>query len=195
MFRHVCPAPGPAMGPADDPVRPEEGRQPEGVWKTAARDVALIETVNSILSGSGPASRSLPDLRVSARRAFWHVPSTSPGPGMNPRRRLSRRRSDRLFAHTVQRIRLEAIARGEIQPLSLREFCFQWRLQDRGHVHFEDFIVSWPLLEAEMLELGGEEPSAKAAIGDARGRISGPPGENEGVSGQVASAEVPDGKW
>jgi len=97
---------------------------------------------------------------------------------MKPRRRLSRRLSDRLFAHTVQRMRLEAIARGEIQPLSLREFCFQWRLQDRGHVHFEDFIVSWPLLEAEMLEIGMEEPSEEEETGDAGVRISGPPGED-----------------
>lgn len=75
-------------------------------------------------------------------------------------------------------MRLEGIARGEIQPLSLREFCFQWRLQDRGHVHFEDFIVSWPLLEAEMLELGWEEPSEVEDMGDARAMISRPPGED-----------------
>ena len=83
---------------------------------------------------------------------------------MIARRRPSRRRMDRVLAHTIQRVRLEGIARGEIEPLSFRELCFQWRLEDRGSVHFEDFIVSWPLLEAEMLEIRMEEHSGDEAM-------------------------------
>ena len=67
--RHVPPASSPATAAADDPARPEEGRQPEGVWKTTARDVDFAETVISNLSGRGPASRALPDFGVSPQGA------------------------------------------------------------------------------------------------------------------------------
>ena len=53
---------GGSNAPGGDPARPEaQGRQPEGAWKTATRDVDLVETVKlSNSTGRGPASRALP---------------------------------------------------------------------------------------------------------------------------------------
>ncbi len=68
---------------------------------------------------------------------------------MKPRRRTSRRLTDRAFAESLQRIRLDAIARGEAEPICPREQYFQWTLKSRGRADPADYIVPWPLLVAE----------------------------------------------
>ncbi len=45
----------------------------------------------------------------------------------------------------AQRLRLEGVARGELEPRSPREACFQGMIQDGGRFPTRDFIVS-PLL-------------------------------------------------
>ena len=63
---------------------------------------------------------------------------------MFPRRpsRLHRRNAMLMAA---QRLRLEGIARGELEPLCAREACFQGMIQDGGGFPMRDFIVS-PIL-------------------------------------------------
>ena len=71
---------------------------------------------------------------------------------MKPRRR-SRLDHTRARSRTLQRIRLERIARGEAEPVSEREEHYQWTLQHVGHADPADFIVPWPLLLVETVEL------------------------------------------
>ncbi|MFC7377995.1 hypothetical protein [Brevundimonas sp. GCM10030266] len=63
-----------------------------------------------------------------------------------------RRRNAMLMA--VQRLRLEGIARGEYEPRSLREACFQGMILDGGRLPMRDFIVSPALFLLEDQEAG-----------------------------------------
>lgn len=67
----------------------------------------------------------------------------SPGP----------RRRDRLFAHALQRVRLEMLMRGQAEPVGPREGLFMAALHAGDRPDPEDFIVSAPLLMAEAVEM------------------------------------------
>jgi len=75
----------------------------------------------------------------------------SPGP----------RRRDRLFAHALQRERLDMLSRGEAEPVGPRETLFVAALQAGDRPDPEEFILSATLLLAEALALQA------ARVGDA----------------------------
>jgi hypothetical protein len=86
---------------------------------------------------------------------------------MNARRPAHARRKDALYRR-VQRIRLDQIADGSMQPRYPREQYFLWTLQARGRVRYDDFIVSGLLFLAEMEiakmdEASADEPPALTA--------------------------------
>jgi hypothetical protein len=67
---------------------------------------------------------------------------------MRPRR-PARARQDQLFAYALQRHRLELIAAGRANPLCERERLFLHAVQTRRRPAFADYILPWPLLQAE----------------------------------------------
>ena len=59
---------------------------------------------------------------------------------MKTRRPARVRRRDALY-RTIQRLRLDRIARGEIEPRFDREHYFLWTLQARGRADYADFLI------------------------------------------------------
>ena len=85
---------------------------------------------------------------------------------MKPRRPARARRQDAL-SRVIQRLRLDRIAAGSLEPAGPRERYYLWTLQACGRVRAADFIVSGLLFMAETeerklaLEAAGEgAPSA-----------------------------------
>jgi len=70
---------------------------------------------------------------------------------MSPRHPSRRRRRNAMLM-AVQRLRLEGIARGECEPRSAREACFQGMIQAGGAFPMRDFIVSPILFLLEDME-------------------------------------------
>lgn len=67
---------------------------------------------------------------------------------MRARRPARARRRD-AFYRAVQRIRLDRIAEGSLEPRFDREHYFLWTLQARGRADYADFIVPGLLFMAE----------------------------------------------
>lgn len=74
---------------------------------------------------------------------------------MRPRS-IGPRRRDQLFAHALQRTRLEMLMRGEVQPHGPRESLFVAALEAGDRPDPNEFIVSWTLLMAEAVTLQAE---------------------------------------
>ena len=70
---------------------------------------------------------------------------------MIPRHPSRLRRRDAILM-AAQKLRLEGIARGEYEPRSLREACFQGMILDGGGLPMRDFIVSPVLFVLEDIE-------------------------------------------
>ena len=66
-----------------------------------------------------------------------------------PPRRPARARHDKLFAYALQRHRLELIASGRAKPLCERERLFLHAVKARRRPVYADYILPWPLLQAE----------------------------------------------
>lgn len=64
-------------------------------------------------------------------------------------RRPARLRRRDAFYRTVQRLRLERIADGSLEPRYAREHYFLWTLQSRGRADYADFILPSLLFLAE----------------------------------------------
>jgi hypothetical protein len=77
----------------------------------------------------------------------------SPGP----------RRRDRLYAHALQRARLDMLSRGEADPVGPRETLFVAALRAGERPDPEEFIVSAPLLRAEAMTLRDTREAAREA--------------------------------
>ena len=67
---------------------------------------------------------------------------------MRARRPARRRRRD-AFYRAVQRIRLDRIAEGSLEPRFDREHYFLWTLRARGRADYADFILPGLLFIAE----------------------------------------------
>ncbi len=80
----------------------------------------------------------------------------SPGP----------RRRDRLFAHALQRARLEMLSRGEAEPVGPRETLFVAALRAGDRPDPEEFILSATLLLAEAMTLQAARDSDGPADDD-----------------------------
>ncbi|RZI98122.1 MAG: hypothetical protein EON90_14615 [Brevundimonas sp.] len=92
---------------------------------------------------------------------------------MKPRRQ-SRRVYARAFALTLQRLRLEGIARGELKPLCVREEFFLRALRERGRADPADFIIPHPLLLLEAMREREESEPDEPFTPDAEPAISAP---------------------
>ncbi|NJC40220.1 hypothetical protein GGQ87_000478 [Brevundimonas alba] len=82
---------------------------------------------------------------------------------MRPRRPARVRRRD-AFYRAIQRIRLDRIADGSLEPRFDREFYFLWTLQSRGKADYADFIVPGLLFmadyQADLNKAAGAEDAA-----------------------------------
>ncbi len=84
---------------------------------------------------------------------------------MKARRPGRARQMDAMY-RAIQHLRLEKIAKGELEPICPREQYFLWTLQAMGRVDHDDFVVSGLLFMAEGEERAHLARQAAASAGE-----------------------------